>query len=159
MQSSRRTNAFAEKILKKSWLTAQSVKTTSRRKRENISSGWRTFRWICTRIHRSNEVRRVSTIYRSRKENRLSCRHRCAAVCTRSICHACPGREKRDRSRDDALFATRPSRVNIDPSPDWWTFFACVFRPHGTHLCFHPVLVSQSLFTSILSSIQLECFI
>lgn len=28
------------------------------------------------------------------EENRLSCGHRCAGVCARSICHACPASEK-----------------------------------------------------------------
>lgn len=58
------------------------------------------------------------------EENQLSCGHRCAGVCARSICHACPVSGKGPAAdplfmrADDALFATRPSQVNIDPRPD-----------------------------------------
>lgn len=50
---------------------------------------------------------------------------------------------------DDALFATRPSQVNIDSRPDWWTFLACVFRPRSTHLCFHPARLAYPYFSSL----------
>lgn len=53
---------------------------------------------------------------------------------------------------DDALFATRPSQVNIDSKPDWWTFLACVFRPRSTHLCSHPARLAYPYFSSFLSS-------
>lgn len=102
------------------------------------------------------------------EENRLSCGHRCAGVCARSICHACPASEKGPSSgasdplfmrADDALFATRPSRVNIDSRPDWWTFLACVFRPRSTHLRFPPWPTRRFIFLfSLLFSYSL-CFL